>query len=67
MDNVQKDSICITVKPVLNGPYIKWNFVLNGNIFRSCDYQNIHWLNRNLASAEKRSGPLRFHLRQVLL
>jgi hypothetical protein len=27
-----------TVKPVLNGPFIKGNFVLNGNIFRSRDY-----------------------------
>jgi poly(A) polymerase Pap1 len=30
-----------TVKPVLNGPFIKWNFDLNGNIFRSCDYYSI--------------------------
>jgi hypothetical protein len=36
-----------TVKPVLNRPFIKRNFVLNGN----------------MASAEKCSGPLRFHLR----
>jgi hypothetical protein len=56
-----------TVKPVLNGPYIKRNFVLNGNIFRSRDYHSIPWLNGNLASAEKCSGPLRFRLRQVLL
>jgi hypothetical protein len=56
-----------TVKPVLNGPFIKRNFVLNGNIFRSCDYHSIPWLNGNLASAEKRSGPLRFRLRQFLL
>jgi hypothetical protein len=33
------------VKPVLNGPFIKWNFVLNGNIFRSHDYHSIPWLN----------------------
>jgi hypothetical protein len=56
-----------TVKPVLNGPFIKWNFVLNGNIFRSHDSHSIPWLNGNLASAEKCSGPLRFRLRQVLL
>jgi hypothetical protein len=41
--------------------------LLNGNIFRSCDYHSIPWLNRKLASAEKCSGPLRFRLRQVLL
>jgi hypothetical protein len=57
----------ITVKPVLNGPFIKRNFVLSRNIFRSRDYRNIPWLNGNLASAEKCSGPLRFRLRQVLL
>jgi hypothetical protein len=56
-----------TVKPVLNGPFIKWNFVLNGNIFSSRDYHNIPWLNGNVASAEKCSGPLSFRLRQVLL
>jgi hypothetical protein len=56
-----------TVKPVLNGPFIKRNFVLNGNIFRSRDYHSIPWLNGNLASEEKCSGPLRFRLRQVLL
>jgi hypothetical protein len=56
-----------TVKPVLNGPFIKRNFVLNGNIFRSRDYHSLPWLNGNLASAEKCSGPLRLHLRQVLL
>jgi hypothetical protein len=49
---------------VLNRPFIKRNFVLNGNIFRSLDYNNI---TGNLASAEKYSGPLRFRLRQVLL
>jgi hypothetical protein len=27
-----------TVSPVLNGPFIKRNFALNGNIFRSRDY-----------------------------
>jgi hypothetical protein len=27
-----------TVKPVLNGPFIKRNFVLSENIFRSRDY-----------------------------
>jgi hypothetical protein len=48
-------------------PFIKRNFVLNGNIFRSHDYHSIPRLNGNLASAEKCSGPLRFHLRQVLL
>jgi hypothetical protein len=53
-----------TIKPVLNGPFIKWNFVLNGNIFRSRDYHSIPWLNGNLASAEKCSVPLRFRLRQ---
>jgi hypothetical protein len=26
-----------TVKPALNGPFIKWKSVLNGNIFRSLD------------------------------
>jgi hypothetical protein len=40
------------VKPVLNGPFIKRNSVLNGNIFRSRDYHSIPWLNGNLASAE---------------
>jgi hypothetical protein len=30
-----------TVKPVLNGPFIKPNFVLKGNIFRSRDYYSI--------------------------
>jgi hypothetical protein len=30
-----------TAKPVLNGPLIKGNFVLNGNIFRSRDYHSI--------------------------
>jgi hypothetical protein len=28
----------ITVKPALNGSFIKWKFVLNGNIFRSRDF-----------------------------
>jgi hypothetical protein len=56
-----------TVKSVLNGPFIKQNFVLNGNIFRSRDCHSISWLNGNLASAENCSGPLRFRLRQVLL
>jgi hypothetical protein len=46
---------------------LKRNFILNGNIFRSRDYHSIPWLNGNLASAEKCSGPLRFRLRQVLL
>jgi hypothetical protein len=55
------------VKPVLTVPFIKWNFVLNGNIFRSHDYHSIPCLNGNLASEEKCSGPLRFRLRQVLL
>jgi hypothetical protein len=27
-----------TVNPALNGPFIKRKFVLNGNIFRSCDF-----------------------------
>jgi hypothetical protein len=31
------------------------------------NYYSIPWLNGNLASAEKFSGPLRFRLRQVLL
>jgi hypothetical protein len=52
-----------TVKPVLNIPFIKRNFVFNGNIFRSRDYHSIPWLNRKLASAGKCSGPLRFRLR----
>jgi hypothetical protein len=56
-----------TVKPVSNGAFIKRDFVLNGNLFTSRDYHSILWLNGNLASAEKCSGPLRFHLRQVLL
>jgi hypothetical protein len=56
-----------TVKPVLNWPFIKRNFVLNRNIFRSRYYHSIPWLNGNLASAEKCSGPLRFRLKQVLL
>jgi hypothetical protein len=30
-----------TVKSVLNGPFIKRNFVLNGNIFRSRNYHSI--------------------------
>jgi hypothetical protein len=42
-----------TVKPVLNGPFIKRNFVLSGNIFRSRDYHSKPWLNGNLASAKK--------------
>jgi hypothetical protein len=29
-----------TVKPVLNGPVIKRNLVLKGNIFRSRDYHS---------------------------
>jgi hypothetical protein len=49
--------VCIilvdTVRPVLDGPYIKRSFVLNGNIFRSRDYHSITSLNGNLASAEK--------------
>jgi hypothetical protein len=56
-----------TVKPVLKGPYIKRNFILNGNIFKTLDYHSITCLKGNLASAEKISGPLRFRLRQVLL
>jgi hypothetical protein len=56
-----------TEKPVLNGPFIKRNFVLNGNIFRSLDYHSIPSLNGNLASAEKCFGLLRFRLRQILL
>jgi hypothetical protein len=56
-----------TVKPVLNGHFIKRNFVLNGNIFRSREYQSIPGLNGNLASAEKSSASLRFRLKQVLL
>jgi hypothetical protein len=56
-----------TVKLVLNGPFIKRNFISNGNIFRSRDYHSTPWLNGNLASAEKCSGPLRFRLRHVLL
>jgi hypothetical protein len=56
-----------TLNPVLNGPFIKRNFVLNGNIFRSRHYHSIPWLIGNMASAEKCSGPLRFRLRQVLL
>jgi hypothetical protein len=31
-----------TVKPVLNRPFIKRNFVLNGNVFRPRDYRSIH-------------------------
>jgi hypothetical protein len=27
-----------TVRPALNGPFIKWKSVLNGNIFRSLDF-----------------------------
>jgi hypothetical protein len=30
-----------TVKPVLNGPFIERNFVLNENIFKSHDYRSI--------------------------
>jgi hypothetical protein len=30
-----------TAKPVLNGPFIKRNIVLNGNIFRSRDRHSI--------------------------
>jgi hypothetical protein len=47
-----------TVKPVLNGPSIKRNFVLNGNIFRSRHCHSILSLNGNLTSEEKCSGPL---------
>jgi hypothetical protein len=65
--DVRIDSQCYAVKPVLNGPCIKRNFVLNGNIFRSRDYHSIPWLNGNLALSEKCSGPLRVRLRQVLL
>jgi hypothetical protein len=57
----------LTVKPVLNGLFIKQNFVFNRNFLRSHDYHSIPWLNGNLASEEKCSGPLRFRLRQVLL
>jgi hypothetical protein len=46
-----------TVNPVLNGTFIKRNFVLHENIFRSLDYHSIAGLNENLASAEKYSGP----------
>jgi hypothetical protein len=56
-----------TVKPVLSGPFIKRNFVLNRNIFRSRDYHSIPQLNGNVVSPERCSGPLRFRLRQVLL
>jgi hypothetical protein len=56
-----------TVKPVLSGPFIKRFFFLNWHILRSHDYDSIPWINGNLASAEKCSGPLRFRLRQVLL
>jgi hypothetical protein len=42
-----------TVKPVLNGPFSKRNFALNGHIFRSRDYNSIPWLNGNVASAEE--------------
>jgi hypothetical protein len=56
-----------TVKPILNGPFIKRNFVLKGTIFRSHDYHSIPRLNGKLASTEKCSRPLRFRLRQVLL
>jgi hypothetical protein len=66
--SLHPNGMCVyTVKRVLNGPFIKGNFVLNGNIFRSHDYHSIPWLNGNLASAETFSGPLRFLLRQVLL
>jgi hypothetical protein len=56
-----------TVKSVLNGSFNKRNFVLNRNVFRSRHYQSVPWLNGNLASAKKCSGPLRYRLRQVLL
>jgi hypothetical protein len=57
----------IIVKPVINGPFSKRNFVLNGNIFRSRDCHSIPWLKGNLVSAETCYGPLTFRLRQVLL
>jgi hypothetical protein len=44
--------LSVTIKPVLNGSLIKRNFVLNGNIFRSCDCHIIPWLKGNLASAK---------------
>jgi hypothetical protein len=50
----------------INRSFIKRNFALNGNIFTSRDYHSIPWLNGNMASAEKCSGPLRFR-RQILL
>jgi hypothetical protein len=56
----------ITVKPVLNGPFIKRNFVLNGNVFRFREYHGTPGQNGNLASGEKYFEPLRFRLRQVL-
>jgi hypothetical protein len=43
MDNVENHN---TVKPVLNGPFIKRNFILNGNIFRSPDYHSITLIKR---------------------
>jgi hypothetical protein len=42
-----------TEKPVFNGPFIKRNFVLNWNIFKSRHYHIIPWLNGNLVSEEK--------------
>jgi hypothetical protein len=43
-------------------------FCLVSNTFMSwLNYYSIPWLNGNLASAEKFSGPLRFRLRQLLL
>jgi hypothetical protein len=62
-----KISMSEIIQSVLNGPFIKRNFVLIGNIYRSRDYHSIPWLNVSLASAEKCSGPLRFRLRQVSL
>jgi hypothetical protein len=42
--------------------YFVWNMCMSW-----FNYHSIPWVNGNLASAEKRSGPLRFRLRQVLL
>jgi hypothetical protein len=49
-----------TVKPALNGPFIKRKFVLNENIFRSCDFgahKNVKYsgLNGNCLTRKRKS------------
>jgi hypothetical protein len=39
-------------KPALNGPFIKWKYVLNGNIFSSRDFRAEKDVKRKLSNAE---------------